>query len=85
MIVSNVRSFKISKAVIKAISDASTNIVKITKRNWNEGTGLLELEVKYKGNSEGFCEMIDSYSIPTGDKLLVTGGALNSVRMKVGR
>ena len=85
VIVSNVKSFRISKAVMNAINDASTSIVKVTKRNWNEGTGLLELEVKYKGNSDGFSETIDSNSIPTGGKLLVTGSTLNSVRIKVGQ
>jgi len=83
VVVSNVRNFKTSTAVRKEIKASSSSVVKVTKRGWNQGSGILELEIKYKGNSDGFCESIDSRSLSTGGQLMVIGNSPNSVRMKV--
>ncbi len=83
VVVGDVRSFKTSGEVIKAFQNAAS-VVKVSKRGWNQGTGVLELEVTYKGNSDGFSETVDSYALPSGGKLQVVGGGQNSIRMKVG-
>jgi hypothetical protein len=59
------------------------SVVKVTKRGWNQSTGLLELEVLYKGNSEGFCENVDGKKLATGDRLQVTGSTSGGARLKV--
>ncbi len=82
VMVSDVRDFKTSNAVIKGIQGA-VSVVKVAKRGWNQTSGVLELEVTYKGNSDGFSETVDSFALPGGGKLQVTGGGQNSVRMKV--
>lgn len=83
VVVGNVRNFKISSAVIRGIKNISSSVVKVTKRNWNKGTGMLELEVKYKGNSDGFCERVDGLTLTPKHKLSVTGNTSNSARLKV--
>jgi hypothetical protein len=83
VMVSDVKSFKTSKAVIDGIPAISPSVVKVTKRDWNQGTGLLELEVVYKGNADGFCETMDGQKIPDGCTLAVTGSSSGSARLKV--
>lgn len=81
--VSDVKSFKSSKAVIDGLPALSSNVVKVTKRDWNQSTGLLELDVLYKGNSDGFCETVDNGKLSDGTTLSVTGSTAGSARLKV--
>jgi hypothetical protein len=81
--VSEVKSFKTSKAVIDGLPGASSNVVKVTKRDWNQSTGILELEVVYKGTCDGFCETIDGHKLSGGLTLSVTGSTSGSARLKV--
>jgi len=83
VLVSDVKSFKTSKAVMDGLPAISSSVVKVTKRNWNQGTGLLELEVVYKGNADGFCESVDGQKIPDGSTLSVTGSTSGSAKLKV--
>lgn len=83
VMVSDVKSFKATKAVMDGIPAISSSVVKVTKRDWKESTGLLELEVLYKGNSDGFCETVDSQKLPDGSTLAVTGSSSGSARLKV--
>jgi hypothetical protein len=81
--VSDVKNFKTSKAVIDGLPALSTGVVKVTKRDWNQSTGILELDVLYKGNSDGFCEGIDGGNLSGGTTLTVTGSSSGSARLKV--
>jgi hypothetical protein len=81
--VSDVKAFKSSKAVIDGLPALSSGVVTITKRDWNQSTGLLELDVLYKGNSDGFCESVDGGKLSDGSSLAVTGSAAGSARLKV--
>jgi hypothetical protein len=81
--VSDVQSFKSSKAVMDGLVAATSSVVKVTKRDWNQSTGLLELEVLYKGNCEGFCETIDGKKLSDGAALQVTGSTSGNARLKV--
>jgi hypothetical protein len=81
--VSDVKNFKSSKAVIDGLPAASSGVVKVTKRDWNASTGNLELEVVYKGNSDGFCETVDGAKLPDGSTLAVTGSGGSGARLKV--
>jgi hypothetical protein len=83
VIVSNVKSFKTSKALIDGIPALSPNVVKVTKRDWNQGTGVLELEVVYKGTSDGFCEALDSQKLSDGSTVAVTGSSSSGARLKI--
>ncbi|MGA2507298.1 MAG: hypothetical protein ABSF80_07470 [Chitinispirillaceae bacterium] len=83
VMVSNVKSFKTSKAVIEGLPAIVANVVKVTKRDWNQGTGILELEVVYKGTVDGFCETVDNGKLPDGSVLSVTGSSSGSARLKV--
>jgi hypothetical protein len=81
--VSDVKNFKTSKAVIDGLPELSSSVVKVTKRDWNQSTGILELDVLYKGNSDGFCETIDGGNLSDGTALSVTGSSSGSARLKV--
>jgi len=83
VMVSDVKSFKSSKAVMDGLPAASAGVVKVTKRDWNASTGVLELEVVYKGNSDGFSETMDGAKLPDGSTLAVTGSSASGARMKV--
>jgi hypothetical protein len=81
--VSDVKSFKTSKAIMDGLPAISRGVVKATKRDWNQGTGILELEVLYKGTCDGFCETVDNGKLPDGSVLSVTGSSSNSAQLKV--
>jgi ribosomal protein S9 len=81
--VSDVKSFKSSKAVIDGLPALSSSVVKVTKRDWNQSTGILELDVLYKGNCDGFCETVDGQKLSEGSTVSVTGSASGSARLKV--
>ncbi len=81
--VNNVKVFSASKATINAIKNSSTSVVRVIKRKWNRKSGVLDLEVKYKGNSDGFCEVVDGFSVNNKYKLAVTGNTSNSVMLKI--
>jgi hypothetical protein len=83
VMVSDVKTFKATKAVMDGLPAISSNVVKVTKRDWKESTGLLELEVIYKGTSDGFCETVDSQKLSDGSTLAVTGSTSGSARLKV--
>jgi hypothetical protein len=83
VIVSNVKSFKTSKALLNEMPMHNNNIVKVTKREWNQTTGIMELEVVYKGNSDGFCESMDSKKLSDNTTISVTGSNSGSVKLKV--
>jgi hypothetical protein len=83
VMVSSVKSFTTSKAVIDGLPSIISNVVKVTKRDWNQGTGILELEVVYKGTVDGFCETIDNRKLSDGSVLSVTGSSSGSARLKV--
>jgi hypothetical protein len=85
VMVSNVKVYKAATAVIEGIKNATGNVITITKRNWNQGSGLLELDVKYKGNSDGFCELIDGFVLNQNYKISVSGNTSNSVRLTIGQ
>jgi hypothetical protein len=84
VIVSDVKSFKSAKAVIDGLPAATSSVVKVTKRDWNQSTGVLELEVIYKGNSDGFCENVDGAKLGDGSALSVTGSSAGGARLRVG-
>jgi hypothetical protein len=81
--VNDVKTFKSSKAVIDGLPALSSGVVTVTKRDWNQSTSLLELDVLYKGNSDGFCESVDGGKLSDGSSLAVTGSAAGNARLKV--
>jgi hypothetical protein len=81
--VGSVKSFKTSKAVMDGLQTLSKGVVTVTKRDWNQATGILELEVLYKGNGDGFCESVDGGKLSDGSTLSVTGSSSGSARLKV--
>jgi hypothetical protein len=81
--VSGVKIFKTSKAVMDGLPTISRGVVTVSKRGWNQATGILELEVLYKGNCDGFCETVDSKKLSDGSTLSVTGTTSGSARLKV--
>ena len=81
--VSSVKSFKTAKAIMDGLPSISRGVVRVTKRDWNQATGILELEVLYKGTCDGFCETIDNGKLPDGSALAVTGSSGGSARLKV--
>jgi hypothetical protein len=80
--VSNVQSFKTSKAIMDGIPALSRGVVRVTKRDWNQATGILELEVLYKGNCDGFCSAIDNRKVSEGSVISVTGSSSGSARLR---
>ncbi len=80
VLVSDVNSFSASNAVVRNLRTVN-GVVNVTNRGWNQGTGIMELEVLYKGNTYGLCETVDGIALADGSSLAVTGVTANSARL----
>ncbi|MBL7962147.1 hypothetical protein JNL27_18115, partial [bacterium] len=59
------------------------NVVKVTQRNWNEKSAILELDILFKGSSESFAESMDGQTTTSGLKITVTGMTSGTVKLSV--
>ncbi|KMQ52824.1 hypothetical protein CHISP_0045 [Chitinispirillum alkaliphilum] len=80
VVVSDVNSFSATNTIIRNLREVS-GVVNVTNRGWNQGTGLMELEVVYKGNTYGLCEIVDGMVMADRSSLMVTGVTANGARL----
>lgn len=71
--ISNVSTFRQKNAVVQTIRGIS-GVDAVYERNWDAQTRILVVDVKYKGNSNGFASKVDGYKMTSGGgSLAVTG------------
>ncbi len=79
--ISGVADFSKRKDVVNFLNGLSGSVVKVVQRNWNQSTGLLELDILYKGSGESFAENMDGKKTTSGILLSVTGMTSGTVKL----
>jgi hypothetical protein len=81
--VSGVKTFREKNAVISTLQ-SMPGVSAVRERNWNGQSALLEADLQYKGNANGFCEKADSYKLSQGGgSLLVNSISGNRIALTV--
>lgn len=70
--IKGVPTFRIKKAAVQSLKQIP-GIVSVNERGWNNQSGLLEADIQYKGNANGFCSKSDGFKLPSGGSFAVTG------------
>lgn len=71
--VNEVKVFRQKNAVISTLTGMS-GVSTVRERSWDATSAQLQLEVVYKGNTNGFCTKIDGFKMKSGGgSLAVTG------------
>jgi len=71
--ISNVTTFRQKNAVVQTIKGVA-GVDAVFERNWDSQSGMLNVDVRYKGNTNGFAAKIDGYKMTSGGgSLAVTG------------
>ena len=78
--VKGVSTFRIKKTAVATLKQLP-GVVTVNERGWNSTSGLLEVDIQYKGNADGFCSKADSYKLSAGGSFAVTGQ--NGTRIKL--
>jgi hypothetical protein len=71
--VNNVPTFRVKNNVIQTLKGIS-GISGVYERSWNAQSGLLTVDIQYKGNPNGLATKVDGYKLTSGGgSLAVTG------------
>lgn len=63
--VRNVTSFRTKKAVIQTL-EAIAGVDAVRERGWDDQSKVLEVDIQYKGNVDGFCTKVDGLKMKSG-------------------
>lgn len=63
--IKGVNSFRLKNSILSTLSALGT-IATVRERAWNAQSELLEVDVQYKGNVEGFCTKLDGLKLKSG-------------------
>jgi hypothetical protein len=81
--VSGVGTFRIKSEVIQTIQSVG-NVSTVHERTWDGQAKLLQVDVVYKGNANGFCERVDGLKMKSGSgSLSITGVKGNKISITV--
>jgi hypothetical protein len=81
--VQGINTFRDKSAVIATLQGIP-GVSAVHERNWNSQGALLQADVQYKGNANGFCEKADSFKMGQGGgSLRVSGVNGNRISMTV--
>ncbi|MBD3422282.1 MAG: hypothetical protein GF398_19385 [Chitinivibrionales bacterium] len=78
--IKGVPNFRIRNGVLSALKGVA-GVTSVRERNWDGQSKLLQTDIQYKGNANGFCTKIDGYKLSTGGSLSVGGIEGNRVRL----
>lgn len=70
--VKGVTSFRLKNAAVQTLRSMS-GVVTVHERGWNSTSNMLQVDVQYKGNANGFCTKCDGYKMTSGGSFAVTG------------
>jgi len=71
--VRGVAQFRDKNAVLQTLQSIS-GVSAVHERGWNAENGLLEADITYKGNANGFCAKADGYKMTQGGGSLLVQG-----------
>lgn len=73
LVVKGVDSYRLKNNIMHTINSIG-NISAARERGWDAGSKLLEVDLQYKGNVDGFCSRMDGYKLRDGGgSVAVTG------------
>ncbi len=73
LVVKGVGSYRLKNNVMHTINSIG-NISAARERGWDAGSKMLEVDLQYKGNVDGFCSRMDGYKLRDGGgSVAVTG------------
>jgi len=70
--VKGVTNFRLKNAAVQTLR-SMPGVVTVHERGWNSTTNMLQVDVQYKGNANGFCTKCDGYKMTSGGSFAVTG------------
>lgn len=71
--IKGVSSFRTKNAIVQTLKSMS-GVVSVHERGWNSESKLLQADVQYRGNANGFCTKSDGFKMVSGGgSLAVTG------------
>jgi hypothetical protein len=71
--IDKVTLFRQKKAIVITLNSLP-GVSAVRERSWDAGSAQLQLDIVYKGNTDGFCTKIDGYKMKTsGGSFSVTG------------
>ena len=65
VMINGVTSFRQKSAIVQTLNSMA-GISAVRERNWDAQSAVLQLDVQYKGNTDGFCTKADGYKLKTG-------------------
>lgn len=79
--VQNVTTFRIKNNVMHTLNSIG-GISAARERGWNGTSKVLDVDIQYKGNVDGFCTKLDGYKLKSGaGSMAVTGVSGNAVTL----
>ena len=71
--IKGVSNFRLKNATVQTLRSMS-GVVSVHERGWNSTSKMLQVDVQYKGNANGFCTKCDGFKMTSGGgSLAVTG------------
>ncbi len=71
--VKNVTTFRTKKAAMQTL-EALSGVSAVRERGWDDQSKILEVDIQYKGNADGFCTKVDGLKMRTGGGSLGVSG-----------
>lgn len=75
--VKGVNSFRLKNSIVQTIGGVS-GVSNVRERSWNDQTSILEIDLTYKGNVNGFCDRIDGFKMKSGGGSFAVSGVNGS-------
>ncbi len=71
--IKNVGDFKLKKAVVTSLRSLA-GVASVHERGWNSAGKVLQVDIQYKGNADGFCTKSDGHKLTSDNgNFAVTG------------
>lgn len=70
--VKGVTNFRLKNRTVQTLQ-SMPGVVSVHERGWNSTNNMLQVDVQYKGNANGFCTKCDGYKMTSGGSFAVTG------------
>lgn len=63
--VNGVTTFRDKNAIVQTL-ESVPGVAAVRERGWNAESGLLQADIQYRGNTNGFCTKVDNYKLRQG-------------------
>ena len=71
--IKGVANFRLKNATVQTLKSIP-GVVSVHERGWNSTSNMLQVDIQYKGNANGFCTKCDGYKmVSSGGSFAITG------------